>query len=31
VYDETTRVLKNAVQKAKPGRGEELAAIRRLD
>lgn len=31
VYDETIRVLKSAVQKAKLGREEELAAIRRLD
>jgi len=31
VYDETIRVLKDAVQKAKLGREEELAAIRRLD
>ena len=31
VYDETIRVLKYAVQKAKLGREEELAAIRRLD
>ena len=30
-YDETIRVLKSAVQKAKLGREEELAAIRRLD
>ena len=31
VYDETIRVLKSAVQSAKLGRDEELAAIRRLD
>jgi hypothetical protein len=31
VYDETIRVLKSAVQKAKLGREEELAALRRLD
>ncbi|MFU0507062.1 DUF763 domain-containing protein [Pseudaminobacter sp. NGMCC 1.201702] len=31
VYDETIRVLKYAVQKAKLGREEELGAIRRLD
>src|ERR1700759_2304399 len=31
VYDETIRVLKSAVQRAKLGRDEELAAIRRLD
>jgi hypothetical protein len=31
VYDETIRVLKHAVQKAKLGGDEELAAIRRLD
>ena len=31
VYDETIRVLKSAVAKAKLGRDEELAAIRRLD
>lgn len=31
VYDETIRVLKSAVQNAKLGRGEELAAIKRLD
>jgi hypothetical protein len=31
VYDETIRVLKSAVVKAKLGQGEELAAIRRLD
>ncbi len=31
VYDETIRVLKYAVQKAKLGREEQLAAIRRLD
>jgi hypothetical protein len=30
-YDETIRVLKTAVQKARLGRDEELAAIRRLD
>ena len=30
-YDETIQVLKSAVQKAKLGREEELAAIRRLD
>jgi uncharacterized protein len=31
VYDETIRVLKFAVQKAKLGREEELAALKRLD
>jgi hypothetical protein len=31
VYDETIRVLKSAVQKARLGREEELAAINRLD
>jgi hypothetical protein len=31
VYDETIRVLKSAVCKAKLGAGEELQAIRRLD
>ena len=31
VYDETIRVLKSAVTKAKLGESEELAAIRRLD
>ncbi|HLG81710.1 MAG TPA: DUF763 domain-containing protein [Bradyrhizobium sp.] len=31
VYDETIRVLKSAVQNARLGREEELAAIRRLD
>ena len=31
VYDETIRVLKSAVQKAKLGRQEELAALERLD
>ena len=31
VYDETIRVMKSAVQKAKLGRDEELQAIRRLD
>jgi hypothetical protein len=31
VYDETVRVLKSAVRKAKLGRDEELAALRRLD
>jgi hypothetical protein len=31
VYDETIRVLKSAVTKAKLGRGEELAAVKRLD
>ena len=31
VYDHTIRVLKTAVQKAKLGQSEELAAIRRLD
>ena len=31
VYDHTIRVLKSAVKKAKLGRSEELAAIRRLD
>ena len=31
VYDETIRVLKSAVQKAKLGREEEFGALRRLD
>jgi uncharacterized protein len=31
VYDETIRVLKSAVQKAKLGRDEEIQAIKRLD
>jgi hypothetical protein len=31
VYDETIKVLKSAVQKAKLGRAEELGALRRLD
>lgn len=31
VYDETIRVMKGAVHKAKLGRQEELAALRRLD
>ena len=31
VYDETLRVLKSAVQKAKLGREEELQALQRLD
>jgi hypothetical protein len=31
VYDETIRVLKSAVQKARLGREEELGALRRLD
>jgi hypothetical protein len=31
VYDETIRVLKSAVQKAKLGQSEELEALRRLD
>src|SRR3982751_1002608 len=31
VYDETIRVLKSAVRKAKLGREEELAALQRLD
>lgn len=31
VYDQTIRVLKSAVQKAKLGRTEELSALRRLD
>jgi hypothetical protein len=31
VYDETIRVMKSAVEKARLGREEELAAIRRLD
>jgi hypothetical protein len=31
VYDETIRVLKSAVQKARLGREEELTALRRLD
>jgi hypothetical protein len=30
-YDETIKVLKSAVQKAKLGREEELGALRRLD
>ena len=30
-YDETIRVLKSAVQNARLGREDELAAIRRLD
>jgi hypothetical protein len=31
VYDETIRILKSAVQKAKLGREEELGALQRLD
>jgi len=31
VYDETLRILKNAVQRAKLGREEELSALQRLD
>jgi hypothetical protein len=31
VYDETIRVLKSALRKAKLGSDEELAALRRLD
>jgi hypothetical protein len=31
VYDETIGVLKSAIQKAKLGRDEELAALQRLD
>jgi hypothetical protein len=31
VYDETIRILKSAVQKARLGRDEELDALRRLD
>jgi hypothetical protein len=31
VYDETIRLLKSAVQGAKLGQGEELAALKRLD
>jgi hypothetical protein len=31
VYDETLRILKSAVQKAKLGRDEELGALQRLD
>jgi uncharacterized protein len=31
IYDETINVLKSAVQKAKLGRDEELAALKRLD
>ena len=31
VYDETVGVLKSAVQKAKLGQEEELAALKRLD
>ena len=31
IYDETIRVLKSALQKAKLGREEELAAVKRLD
>jgi hypothetical protein len=31
VYDETIRVMKSAVQRARLGHGEELAALRRLD
>jgi hypothetical protein len=31
VYDQTIRVLKSAVQKARLGRAEELSALQRLD
>jgi hypothetical protein len=31
VYDETIRVMKSAVQKAKLGREEEMQALKRLD
>jgi hypothetical protein len=31
VYDETIRVLKSAVQKAKLGRDEKMQALKRLD
>ena len=31
VYDETIRVMKSAVQKAKLGRDEEMQALKRLD
>jgi hypothetical protein len=31
VYDQTIRVLKSAVEKARLGREEELAALKRLD
>jgi len=31
VYDETIRVLKSAVQKARLGQDEELGALKRLD
>ena len=31
VYDQTIQVLKSAVQRAKLGREEELAALKRLD
>jgi uncharacterized protein len=31
VYDETIRVLKSAVHRAKLGREEELGALKRLD
>ena len=31
VYDETIRVMKSAVQRAKLGREEELGALKRLD
>jgi len=31
VYDETIRLLKSAVQKAKLGRNEEMEALKRLD
>ena len=31
VYDETIRVLKSAVRKAKLGREEEMQAVKRLD
>ena len=31
VYDETIRVMKSAIQKAKLGRDEEMQALKRLD
>jgi len=31
VYDETIRLLKSAVQRAKLGQGEELSVLKRLD
>ena len=31
VYDETIRVMKSAIQKTKPGRDEEMQALKRLD